>query len=68
MRKIETRYMKYYKHWRDFDMLTTILAVIGLLLAVTEVSKAKILELLFSFYPSDIYLMKNLIYIRFTSY
>lgn len=39
MRKIETRYMKYYKHWRDFDMLTTILAVIGLLLAVTEVSQ-----------------------------
>ena len=32
------RYRKYYLNWRDYEMLTTILAMIGLLLAVTEVS------------------------------
>lgn len=37
MRRMEDRYTKYYKHWRDFDMLTTILAMIGLILAVVEV-------------------------------
>lgn len=37
MRRMEIRYTKYYKHWRDFDMLTTILAMIGLVLAVVEV-------------------------------
>ena len=48
MRKIETRYIKYYKHWRDFDMLTTILAVIGLLLAVVEVSALSLVSILTS--------------------
>ena len=31
------RYRKYYLNWRDYEMLTTILAMIGLLLAVIEV-------------------------------
>ena len=31
------RYSKYYKHWRDYDKLTSILAVIGLVLAIVEV-------------------------------
>ena len=31
------RYLKYYQNWRDYDMLTTILVMIGLVLAITEV-------------------------------
>ena len=37
IRRMHTRYLKYYQNWRDYDMLTTILAMIGLLLAITEV-------------------------------
>ena len=37
MRRMHTRYLKYYQNWRDYDMLTTILVMIGLLLAITEV-------------------------------
>ena len=32
------KYRKYYLNWRDYEMLTTILAMIGLLLAIIEVS------------------------------
>lgn len=35
----DTLHQKYYNHWRDFDMLTTILAMIGLTLAIVEVIK-----------------------------
>ncbi len=38
MDQLYQRYRKYYLNWRDYEMLTTILAMIGLLLAVTEVS------------------------------
>lgn len=34
LKKMHIRYFKYYKHWKDFDLLTTILAMIGLILAV----------------------------------
>lgn len=37
IRRMQDSYLKYYKHWRDFDMLTTILAMIGLILAIVEV-------------------------------
>jgi hypothetical protein len=37
LKKVHVRYFKYYKHWKDFDLLTTILAMIGLILAVQEV-------------------------------
>ena len=38
MKRMHQRYLKYYINWRDYDMLTTILAMIGLLLAISEVS------------------------------
>lgn len=38
MKRMQTKYQKYFKQWRDFDMLTTILAMIGLILAIVEVS------------------------------
>lgn len=38
MKRMHERYHKYYTNWRDYDMLTTILAMIGLVLAVSEVS------------------------------
>lgn len=50
MRRMEVRYQKYYKHWRDFDMLTTILAMIGLILAVVEVRYFRYKTLLQLFY------------------
>ncbi len=34
--QVTKRYYKYFKHWRDFDMLTSILAMIGLVLAIFE--------------------------------
>jgi len=37
MKRMQTRYQKNFKQWRDFDMLTTILAMIGLILAIVEV-------------------------------
>jgi uncharacterized membrane protein len=45
MRRMHTRYLKYYLNWRDFDMLTTILAIIGLVLAIYEVSISVLLTL-----------------------
>ena len=45
MKRQEARYQKYFKQWRDFDMLTTILAMIGLILAIVEV---KFISYLFS--------------------
>lgn len=38
VKKMQVRLVKYYKHWKDYDLLTCILAVIGLVLAVVEVS------------------------------
>ncbi len=35
-KQITLRYFKYFKHWRDFDLLTCILAMIGLILAITD--------------------------------
>lgn len=37
MKQKEVSYVKYYKHWRDFDLLTCILAMVGLFLAIAEV-------------------------------
>ena len=37
LKRMQTRYQKYFKQWRDYDMLTTILAMIGLVLAIVEV-------------------------------
>jgi hypothetical protein len=37
-RRMERRYIKYFKHWKDYEMLTCILAMIGLVLAMVEVS------------------------------
>jgi hypothetical protein len=36
-KRMERRYVKYYEHWKDFEMLTCILAMIGLILAMIEV-------------------------------
>ena len=36
--RMRTKWVKYYKHWRDFDLLTCILAMIGLGLYMVEVS------------------------------
>lgn len=33
---MQIRYNKYFKHWRDFDLLTCILAMIGLCLAIVD--------------------------------
>jgi hypothetical protein len=35
---MQIRYNKYFKHWKDFDLLTCILAFIGLVLAIVDVS------------------------------
>jgi hypothetical protein len=37
MKRMQIRYNKYFKHWRDFDLLTCILAMIGLILAIVDV-------------------------------
>ena len=37
-KRMERRYVKYFKHWKDYEMLTCILAMIGLVLALVEVS------------------------------
>ena len=37
LRRMERRYFKYFQHWKDFEMLTCILAMIGLILALIEV-------------------------------
>ena len=34
---LQMSYQKYFKHWRDFDLLVAILAMIGLVLAIVEV-------------------------------
>jgi hypothetical protein len=36
-RRMERRYVKYFKHWKDYEMLTCILSMIGLILAMVEV-------------------------------
>jgi hypothetical protein len=36
-KRMERRYVKYFQHWKDFEMLTCILAMIGLILAMIEV-------------------------------
>ena len=47
-RKLQIRYVKYFKHWRDYDLLTCILAMIGLILAVVEVRIRQFLIAYFS--------------------
>jgi hypothetical protein len=37
IKKMQIKYNKYFKHWRDFDLLTCILAMIGLVLAIVDV-------------------------------
>lgn len=41
MKKMQIRYNKYFKHWKDFDLLTCILAFIGLILAIVDVTFCK---------------------------
>lgn len=36
MKRMHIKYNKYFKHWRDFDLLTCILAMIGLILAIVD--------------------------------
>jgi hypothetical protein len=38
IKRLQVRYVKYFKHWRDFDLLTMILAMIGLVLMIVDVS------------------------------
>ena len=38
VKKLQVKYLKYYKHWKDYDLLTCILAMIGLVLAIEEVT------------------------------
>lgn len=38
MKRMQEKYVKYFKHWRDFDLLTCILAMIGLVLMMVDVS------------------------------
>ena len=35
---MQIKYTKYFKHWQDFDLLVCILAMIGLVLALVDVS------------------------------
>lgn len=45
IRKMHIKYVKYFNHWKDYDFLTCILAIIGLILAVYDVFlPSKILE------------------------
>lgn len=36
MKNMQVRYTKYYRHWKDFDLLTCILAMIGLFMAIFD--------------------------------
>jgi hypothetical protein len=36
--RMERRFVKFFKQWKDYEMLTCILAMIGLVLAIVEVS------------------------------
>lgn len=36
MKSMQVRYTKYYRHWKDFDLLTCILAMIGLFMAIFD--------------------------------
>jgi len=47
MKKMQVRYTKYFKHWRDFDLLTCILAMIGLVLAVVDVRYSDLFKSMF---------------------
>ena len=40
-KRMERRYVKYFQHWKDFEMLTCILAMIGLILGMIEVCVVK---------------------------
>lgn len=35
--KIQRRYEKFYNKWRDYDLLTCILAMIGLVVGIIDV-------------------------------
>jgi uncharacterized membrane protein len=41
---MERRYVKYFKHWKDYEMLTCILAMIGLILAMVEVTSLSLIS------------------------
>jgi hypothetical protein len=36
--KIQKRYEKYYNKWRDYDLMTCILAMLGLVIGLIDVS------------------------------
>ena len=52
-KRMERRYVKYFQHWKDFEMLTCILAMIGLILAMIEVC---IIEMLLFAYSTNLHL------------
>jgi hypothetical protein len=35
-RRMERRYVKYFQHWKDYELLTCILSMTGLILAVVD--------------------------------
>lgn len=37
-KRMERRFVKFFRQWKDYEMLTCILAMIGLVLAMVEVS------------------------------
>lgn len=34
--EIQKRYEKYYNKWRDYDLLTSILSILGLVVAIID--------------------------------
>jgi len=48
MKNMQIRYTKYFKHWKDFDLLTCILSMVGLILAVFDVSILSFISCFFS--------------------
>ena len=44
--KIRKRYEKYYNKWRDYDLLSCILAILGLIVGIINVISIMILTTL----------------------
>ena len=36
--EIQKKYEKYYNKWRDYDLLTSILSILGLVVGIIDVS------------------------------
>jgi hypothetical protein len=37
-KRMERRYTKYFKYWKDYEMLTCIFAMVGMILAIYDVN------------------------------